>query len=125
MKGVHMLAGRFFYAIAGAIAAIVTITTGPAAAASQQSAATSALVSYQRSHYHNTDVEQPSCYILQSWAQCSFGTGHGMAEVNAWLHLKNGAWAFVGQGGGVTNAQQLEKWYGIPASIAKEFQAKQ
>ncbi len=118
-----MFVHRSLMAITAALFAGVVAC--PAAAASAQSAATSALVSYERSHYHNTDVEQPSCYIIQAWAQCSFGTGHGMAEVNAWLHLKSGKWVFVGQGGGVTDAQQLEKWYGIPASIAKEFQAKQ
>lgn len=97
----------------------------PAAAASATaSSAVSALVSYERVRYHNTDVEQPSCYVLQTWAQCSFGTGHGNAEVNAWMHFKNGGWAFLGSGGGVTDAQQLEK-YGIPAAIARQFQAKQ
>jgi len=82
-------------------------------------------VSYERSHEHNTDVEQPACFVLQTWAQCSFGTGHGNAEVNAWLHFKNGAWKFLGSGGGVTNAAMLEKSYGIPALIARQFQAKQ
>jgi hypothetical protein len=87
--------------------------------------AVKALVAYEHSHYHNNDVEQPQCFVLQSWAQCSFGTGHGNAEVNAWLHLRGGSWRFLGEGGGVTFASMLEKWYGIPAPIAKEFQAKQ
>lgn len=95
------------------------------AAAPTRSGAVSALVNYERSHYHNSDVEQPACFVLQAWAQCSFGTGHGNAEVNAWLHFENGAWKFLGSGGGVTSADMLEKWYGIPASIARQFQAKQ
>ncbi len=95
------------------------------ASASPQSSAIAALVSYEKNHEHNSDVEQPACYVIQTWAQCSFGTGHRNAEVNAWLRMKGGAWAVLGSGGGVTNAQQLEKWYGIPAAIAKQFQAKQ
>lgn len=83
-----------------------------------------ALVAYERAH-GNTDVEQPKCYVIQVWTQCSYGTGHGNAEVNAWMHLKNGKWVFLGSGGGVTFASMLESQYGIPASVAKEFQAKQ
>ncbi len=117
--------GPFVTTAAAVAVMLVSAAPHPAAASSPQSAAASALVSYERSHYHNTDVEHPTCYVVQAWAQCSFGTGHGMAEVNAWLHLKNGAWSYLGSGGGVTDAQMLEKQYGIPASIAKEFQTKQ
>jgi uncharacterized membrane protein len=111
---------KMLFALAG-----LGLALAPAvAAASMQSTAVAALVSYERTHEHNTDVESPQCYVLETWAQCSFGTGHGNAEVNAWFHYKNGSWAFLGSGGGVTNAQQLEAW-GIPASIARQFQAKQ
>ena len=95
------------------------------AATPAERAAVAVLVRYERAHYGNTDVEQPACFIIQSWAQCSFGTGHGNAEVNAWLRYKSGGWRFLGSGGGVTNAQMLEKWYGIPPAIARAFQAKQ
>ncbi len=106
-----------------ALAAVVSV--GAVAASQTSRSAVAALVAYERSHYHNTDVEQPLCYVLQTWAQCSFGTGHGNAEVNAWLRYKSGVWSFLGSGGGVTTAQMLEKWYGIPPGIAREFQAKQ
>lgn len=86
--------------------------------------AVAALIAAERAH-GVTDIEQPSCYVLQVWAQCSFGTGHGNAEVNAWLHLKNGKWAYLGSGGGVTSASMLESQYGIPSAVAKAFQAKQ
>ncbi len=105
--------------------AVALCASAAQAATPSQRAAVSALVSYEHSHDHNSDVEQPACFVVQSWAQCSFGTGGGNAEVNAWLHLKNGSWKFLGSGGGVTNASQLERWYGIPASIARQFQAKQ
>jgi hypothetical protein len=108
------------------IAFLSSLATLPAqATTSAQRAAVAALVSYERSHYGNTDVESPACFVLQVWAQCSFGTGHGNAEVNAWLHDKNGRWTFLGSGGGVTFASMLESQYGIPAAIARQFQAKQ
>lgn len=113
---------RFSFALA---AFFLTLGFAAAASAPTASSAVTALVAYERSHEHNTDVEQPSCYVIAPWAQCSFGTGHGNAEVNAWLHFKNGGWVVVGSGGGVTNAQQLESWYGIPAAIARKFAAKQ
>ncbi len=91
---------------------------------SAQKAAVAALVANQRSHYGNSDVEQPSCYIVDAWAQCDFGTGQGNAEVTAWLHLKDGKWVFLGQDGGVTYASMMESRYGIPAAVAKKFQAK-
>jgi hypothetical protein len=107
------------------VALILSVFSAVPAFASPGSSAVAVLVSYERSHYHNSDVEQPQCFVLQSWAQCSFGTGHGNAEVNAWLHYKGGAWKFLGQGGGVTDASMLEHMYGIPAPIARRFQAKQ
>ncbi|MFZ1124871.1 MAG: hypothetical protein WAN59_07015 [Candidatus Baltobacteraceae bacterium] len=94
------------------------------AQSSAQKAAVAALVAAERSHYGNSDVEQPSCYIVQSYAQCDFGTGGGNAEATAWLHLKNGTWGFLGQDGGVTYASMMEQRYGIPAPVAKQFQAK-
>lgn len=107
------------------LAISVSLVSGAAQAAATSGSATTALVGFERSRYHNTDVERPACYVLQSWAQCSFGTGHGMAEVNAWMQYKNGAWAFLGQGGGVTTASMLESWYHIPPAVARAFQAKQ
>jgi hypothetical protein len=106
-------------------AVLSLLAAGPAfAAVSPAQAAVAALVAHERA-VGNSDVEQPSCYILQAYAQCQFGTGHGNANVVAWLHLKNAKWTFLGSGGGVTFASQLESQYGIPASIAKQFQAKQ
>lgn len=113
---------RFFTASAALFFALSSVA---GAASPTASAAVSAIVAYERSHEHNTDVEQPSCYVLQGWAQCSFGTGHGNAEVNAWEHFKNGGWVVLGTGGGVTFASQLHSQYGIPLSIAKIFQSKQ
>jgi len=105
-------------------AALALLAATPAyAATTAQKAAIAALVSAERAH-GNSDVEQPACFIVQAYAQCSFGTGGGNAEGNAWLHLKNGKWTFLGSGGGVTYASMMEKQYGIPASVAKQFQAK-
>jgi opacity protein-like surface antigen len=105
-------------------ASLAALVTAPAqAAASIQKAAVTALISSERSR-GNTDVEQPSCYVLDVWAQCTFGTGGGNAEGTAWLHLKSGKWAYLGQDGGVTYASMMEKRYGIPASVAKKFQAR-
>lgn len=109
----------------GLVFLFLALTVAAAASSPTASSAVTALVGYERSHEHNTDVEQPNCYVLQPWAQCSFGTGHGNAEVNAWLRFKNGAWTVLGTGGGVTNAQQLHTWYGIPPAIAQKFAAKQ
>ena len=110
-------------AVALSIAAAALGTTN-ASAASPSKAAVAALVAHERAQGNN-DVEHPDCYIIGAWAQCTFGTGHGNAEVNAWLHLKGGTWRFLGEGGGVTFASMLEQQYGIPAPIAKKFQAKQ
>jgi hypothetical protein len=96
----------------------------PAAAATPaQKAAVAAMVAHFRSA-GETDIEQPACFLVQTWAQCSFGTGGGNAEATAWLHLKNGAWRFLGSDGGVTYASMMVKRYGIPLSVAKQFQAK-
>lgn len=93
------------------------------AATPAQKAAVAAMVAHFKS-VGNTDIEQPTCYIIQTWAQCDFGTGGGNAEATAWLHLKNGKWAFLGTDGGVTYASMMVKRYGIPLSVAKQFQAK-
>ncbi len=93
------------------------------AATTAQKAAVAGLIAGERAQ-GNTDIEQPACFVVQTYAQCSFGSGGGNAEVNAWLHLKNGKWTWLGQDGGVTYASMMEKRYGIPASIAKQFQAK-
>lgn len=107
------------------IVAVLFLALAESPAARAASSAVSALISAEHSRYHNNDIERPTCFVLQGWAQCSFGTGHGNAEVNAWLHLKAGSWRFLGEGGGVTSAPMLEKSYGIPAPIAKQFAAKQ
>ncbi len=107
-----------FAAVLSLLAAIPAYAATPA-----QKAAVAALVAA----YHArgwSDIEQPSCFVVQTWAQCDFGTAHGRGEGTAWLHRKNGKWAFLGQGGGVTYASMMERRYGIPAAIAKQFQAK-
>lgn len=106
-------------------ALVAALWFGAAATALALPSPVSTLVGYERTHEHNSDVEQPQCFVLQIWAQCSFGTGHGNAEVNAWLKWTGSAWRFLGSGGGVTTAQMLEQQYGIPAAIARRFQAKQ
>lgn len=93
------------------------------AATPAQKAAVAAMVAHFRS-VGERDIEQPACFILQTWAQCSFGTGGGNAEATAWMHLKNGAWRFLGSDGGVTYASMMVKRYGIPLAVAKQFQAK-
>ena len=93
------------------------------AATPAQKAAVAAMVSHFRS-VGNSDIEQPSCFIIQTYAQCSYGTGGCNAEGNAWLHQTNGAWKFLGSDGGVTYASMMVKRYGIPLAIAKQFQAK-
>jgi len=112
-----------FRSIAFAVSFLVFAVLPAAAATPAQKAAAKALVAAEKSR-GNGDVEQPSCYILQVWAQCNFGTGGGNAEVNAWMHFKNSKWVFLGEDGGVTYASMMEKRYGIPAAIAKQFQAK-
>jgi len=107
-----------FIAMLALLSAVPVYAATPA-----QKAAVAALVAHFRS-VGNTDIEQPSCFLVQTWAQCSFGTGGGNAEGNAWLHLKNGAWRFLGTDGGVTYASMMVKRYGIPLSVAKQFQAK-
>jgi hypothetical protein len=113
--------------VRGALAFIVVLALSAAvpvsAATPVQKAAVAALVAHFRS-VHVTDIEQPSCFVVQSYAQCSYGTGGGNAEGNAWLHQTNGAWRFLGSGGGVTYASMMVKQYGIPLAIAKQFQAK-
>jgi len=110
-----------------ALAFIIMLTMSAAvpvyAATSAQKAAVAAMVAHFRS-VHETDIEQPSCFIVQSWAQCSFGTGGGNAEATAWMHLTGGSWHFLGTDGGVTYASMMVKRYGIPLAVAKQFQAK-
>jgi uncharacterized membrane protein len=101
------------------------LATLPAQAqATSAKAAVAALVAAEHSRFGNNDVEKPSCYVLQGWAQCDFGTGGGNAEVTAWLHYKSNGWGYVGSGGGVTYASMMEKQYGIPVAVAKKFQAR-
>jgi len=109
---------------AALIAMLALFATVPAGAATPaQKAAVAAMVAHFKS-VGNTDIEQPTCFIIQTWAQCDFGTGGGNAEGTAWLHLTNGAWRFLGSGGGVTYASMMEKRYGIPPAVAKQFQAR-
>jgi hypothetical protein len=105
-------------------AAVALSATVPAFAATPaQKAAVAAMVSHFRSA-GNSDIEQPACFIVQTWAQCSFGTGGGNAEATAWLHQTGGKWKFLGTDGGVTYASMMVKRYGIPLAVAKQFQAK-
>jgi hypothetical protein len=108
-----------------AFVALLAFSAGiPAYAATPaQKAAVAAMVAHFRS-VHETDIEQPSCFIIQTWAQCSFGTGNGNAEATAWLHQTSGGWRFLGSGGGVTYASMMVKQYGIPLAVAKQFQAR-
>ena len=108
-----------------ALALVLTLSAAlPVSAATPaQKAAVSAMVAHFRSNGER-DIEQPACFIVQTWAQCSFGTGGGNAEATAWMHLKSGAWRFLGSDGGVTYASMMVKRYGIPLAVAKQFQAK-
>ena len=108
---------------ASVLLALAVAASAQAATTPAQKAAVAALVAHEKAS-GNSDVENPSCYVIQTYAQCDYGTGHGVAEVTAWLHQKNGKWMFLGSGGGVTYASMMEKQYGIPAPIAKQFQAK-
>lgn len=114
-------------------AALALLAAAPASAATTaQKAAIAALISAERAH-GNSDVEGPSCLIVQTYAYCKYEVGGGNAQDWALLHLKNGKWTFLGGGGEVTYdrgvrefgsfASMLEKQYGIPASVAKQFAA--
>ena len=105
------------------------------AATSAQQAAVAALISLDRAN-GITDIEGPRCFIVQTYAECAYGEG-GKEGDEAWalLQLKNGTWALLeGNGGEVTTDRgiaqfgsfeaMLEKQYGIPASVAKQFAAK-
>lgn len=102
------------------------------AATTAQRAAVAALFSLERSR-GNTDVERPSCFIVQSYAQCLYEMGHGNADGWVLLYLKNGEWTFLGGGGEVAYDQgvaqfgsfaaMLERQYGVPASVATQFAA--
>ena len=69
------------------------------AATAAERAALSALTAYMRSH-GTSDIEQPDCYVVQTWAFCRFGTDNGDAEAQNFLRFKNGKWIFLGQEGG-------------------------
>jgi hypothetical protein len=114
-------------------AALALLAAAPASAATTaQKAAVAALISAERSR-GNTDVEKPSCFIVQTYAQCQYEVGGGNAGEWALLYLKNGQWTFLGGGGEVSYdhgvaqfgsfAAMLERQYGIPASVAKQFAA--
>jgi hypothetical protein len=120
-----MIHGRSYVrrALAFITLLVVAAAVPVSAATPAQKAAVAAMVAHFRS-VGETDIEQPACYLIQTWAQCSFGTGGGNAEATAWLHLKNGAWRFLGSGGGVTYASMMVKQYGIPMSVARRFQAR-
>ena len=106
------------------VAVLALFAAVPAAAATPaQKAAAAALMAHFRSAGIR-DVSQPSCFLIQTWAQCAFSTDGGNGEATAWLHLKNGAWRFLGSDGGVTYASMMVKRYGIPLSVARQFQAK-
>lgn len=110
-------------AFAFAVALCISAAVPAHAATPAQKAAVAAMVAHFKS-VHETDIEQPTCYIIQTWAQCSFGTGGGNAEATAWLHQVGSSWKFLGTDGGVTYASMMVKRYGIPLAVAKQFQAK-
>jgi uncharacterized membrane protein len=117
-RGSYMRRAFAFAAMLAALAVVPASAATPA-----QKAAAAALVGHFRS-VGVTDISQPSCFLVQTWAQCSYGTDGGNGEGTAWLHLKNGAWRFLGSDGGVTYASMMVKRYGIPLSVARQFQAK-
>jgi hypothetical protein len=94
----------------------------PAQAATPKQAAQAAMIAYERAH-GQTDIEQPSCFIVQTWAQCVFLTANGHLGKNDWLHLKNGKWAFLGGEIGNPIEPYFAK-FGVPAAIGKEFEAQ-
>jgi hypothetical protein len=92
-----------------------------AAAATPAQAAVAAMSAYERAH-GMTDIEQPTCYIVQGWAQCVFNTAQGNLDKYDWLHLKNGKWAFLG--GEIGNpAVPYMKKFGVPSAVAAKFEA--
>lgn len=114
------------------VATLALLTAVPAFAdTTAEKAAAAALISLKRSS-GNTDVERPSCFIVQTYALCTWMMG---GEEGAWesglLHLKNGKWTSLGDFGEVTVnrahergwslAAMFERQYGIPASVAKQL----
>jgi hypothetical protein len=107
----------------------------PVTKPSAQSAAAAALIAHLRASgdtlvtkisgdgmtKHGEEFMQPSCFVVQVWAQCKVLEGPG--EGIAWLHLISGKWVFVKMGGGVFTAADIERTAGVPASIAKQFAA--
>jgi hypothetical protein len=92
-----------------------------AAAATPAQAAVAAMTAYERAHAQ-TDIEQPTCYIVQGWAQCVFLTAHGNVDKYDWLQLKGGKWAFLG--GEIGNpAVPYMKKFGVPPAVAAKFEA--
>ncbi len=88
------------------------------AATPAQKAAAAAVIAHFRSQ-KITDVQQPSCFIVQTWAQCAYLEGDG--EGTAWLQLKGGGWHFLGSDGGVIYASMMVKRYGIPLRSRSSF----
>jgi mannose/fructose/N-acetylgalactosamine-specific phosphotransferase system component IIC len=107
------------------IAFIALLSIGaavPAQAATPAQAAVAAMVAAERAH-GQTDIEQPACSIVQTWAQCVFLTASGHLGKTDWLHLKNGKWAFLGGEIGNPIEPYFAK-FGVPAAVGKQFEAQ-
>lgn len=122
--------GRHVYKAIVFATALALLAAAPVAAETAAQKAAVALVSLERSR-GNTDVEEPVCFTIQAYAQCSFELGNGNAEEWRLLQLKNGVWTRLGGGGEVTAdqgiakfgsiASMFEKQYGVPASVANQL----
>jgi hypothetical protein len=94
----------------------------PAQAATPAQAALAATLAYERAH-GQTDIEHPTCYIVQAYAQCFFATAGGNLGKWDWLHLKSGKWVFLGGEGGDPALPYMKK-FGVPSAVAAKFEAQ-
>ncbi len=104
------------------IALLFPAATIPAQAATPKQAAQTAMIAYERGH-GTSDIENPSCYIVQDWAQCFFATAGGNLGKWDWLHLKGGKWVVAGGEGGDPALPYMKK-FGVPSAIAAKFEAQ-
>jgi hypothetical protein len=104
------------------IALLSLAVTIPAQAATPKQAAQTAMIAYERGH-GTSDIETPSCYIVQDWAQCFFATAGGNLGKWDWLHLKGGKWVVAGGEGGDPALPYMKK-FGVPSAIAAKFEAQ-
>lgn len=104
------------------VAVVLLATALPAQAATPQQAALAATVAYEHAH-GQTDIEQPSCYIVQGYAQCFFATAGGNLGKWDWLRLKSGKWVALGGEGGSPAVPYMKK-FGIPPAVVSKFEAQ-